>query len=450
MPTVFFAFRDAPDRRAALRDRGSLDRLPALRARRGACTRRGCPPQPGARRATAVVGTDARPGCEPRAAAIGGYGGDFASAFASLRAANRADVVFATADSLAIPLLLLKHAGLLRPPVVYTPIGLPERLVQVRRRGLYAGALRRARTIATYSQAEAEFLWDWIGAGVEIVFLPFGVDVEAFRPRPEQTLEDDVVSIGADPRRDFALLTTVAARNPRIRFRIVATPEHIRALGLLPSNVQVESGLILEQVRDRLAVAHVVALPVRRNSYSGATTVLLQAMALAKPVVVSRTDAIERGYALEDGVNCGSSSPVTRMPSSERCSRRSSNPGRSARVRAKRSNGTSRGSATRAACGPCCRPHGRENAPEAAGAARPGRARLSARPAATGPTSPSSMDSMSRPTAAGTSSCSLWSASFSAAASTSSGTASPATPLRASTTRSTSTSTASSAFGART
>jgi len=43
---------------------------------------------------------------------------------------------------------------------------------------------------------------------------------------------------------------------------------------------------------------------VRDNSYSGATTVLLQAMASAKPVVVSRTAAIARGYHLEDGLNC--------------------------------------------------------------------------------------------------------------------------------------------------
>jgi glycosyltransferase involved in cell wall biosynthesis len=48
----------------------------------------------------------------------------------------------------------------------------------------------------------------------------------------------------------------------------------------------------------------VVALPVRENSYSGATTTLLQAMACAKPVVVSRTSAIARGYHLEDGLNC--------------------------------------------------------------------------------------------------------------------------------------------------
>ncbi len=62
--------------------------------------------------------------------------------------------------------------------------------------------------------------------------------------------------------------------------------------------------LSLDAVRDRLAAARVVALPVRRNSYSGATTVLLQAMALAKPTVVSRTDAIAQGYGLKDRINC--------------------------------------------------------------------------------------------------------------------------------------------------
>ena len=58
------------------------------------------------------------------------------------------------------------------------------------------------------------------------------------------------------------------------------------------------------QVRERLAAPALVALPVRENSYSGATTVLLQAMAMGKPVIVSRTAAIATGYELEDGVNC--------------------------------------------------------------------------------------------------------------------------------------------------
>jgi len=303
MPTVFFAFRDAPDRRAALRSPGVLDRyrlfgLDEVRER-GAEVRhnleRAGPPV-WARVLGKLTNT--------LVDLLGGYGGDFASAFASLRAAKRADVVFATADTLALPLLLLKRAGLLGPPLVYTPIGLPERLTQVRRRRLYASALRCAHTIVTYSRAEADWLRDWIGSDApEIVFVPFGVDTEAFRPS-HSTPDIDVVAVGADPRRDFELLKAVALRRPELTFRIVATKEQVMALGALPAHVAVESDISLEEVRDRLARARVVALPVRPNSYSGATTVLLQAMALAKPVVVSRTDAIADGYGLEDGVNC--------------------------------------------------------------------------------------------------------------------------------------------------
>jgi glycosyltransferase involved in cell wall biosynthesis len=57
-------------------------------------------------------------------------------------------------------------------------------------------------------------------------------------------------------------------------------------------------------IRERLLRARVVALPVRENTYSGATTTLLQAMACGKPAVVTRTAAIARGYHLEDGANC--------------------------------------------------------------------------------------------------------------------------------------------------
>jgi glycosyltransferase involved in cell wall biosynthesis len=56
-------------------------------------------------------------------------------------------------------------------------------------------------------------------------------------------------------------------------------------------------------MRRRLLEARLVALPVRENTYSGATTVLLQAMALEKPVVVTRTSAIASGYGLVDGEN---------------------------------------------------------------------------------------------------------------------------------------------------
>jgi glycosyltransferase involved in cell wall biosynthesis len=133
-------------------------------------------------------------------------------------------------------------------------------------------------------------------------FVPFGVDVEAFRPR-ESPSDIDVVSIGADPHRDFGLLLSVARAMPETGFLAVTTRDRARSLGDRPGNVSVETDLPFDEMRRRLERAHVVALPVRENSYSGATTVLLQAMALAKPVVATRTAAIATGYGLEDGGN---------------------------------------------------------------------------------------------------------------------------------------------------
>ncbi len=306
--SVFFAYRDAPERRAALAaPPGSLERYRLFGldeiAARGVHVRhnleRGTPPRWArvADKATREI-----------VARTGGYGGDFASILASLRAANAADVVFSTVDTVGIPLILLKRAGLLRSAIVYTAIGLPERLVQLRgerMRRLYTSALRGTDAIVAYAESEAAWVRDWLGPGAPPVrFVPFGVDTDAFRPLPQRAPEIDVISVGADPRREFDLLAAVAARRPELSFRIVANADHARSLGSLPRNVAIETDIPLEQVRDRLAAARVVALPVRHNSYSGATTVLLQAMAMAKPVVVSRTEAIADGYGLEDGVNC--------------------------------------------------------------------------------------------------------------------------------------------------
>jgi glycosyltransferase involved in cell wall biosynthesis len=308
-PNVFFAFRDAPERRSALAaapgspERYRLFGLDEI-ARRGVEVRhnleRAGQAPAWARAASAAIN---RP-----LYATGGYGGDFASILASLRQINAAGVVLSTVDTVGIPLMLLKRAGLVRVPIVYVSIGLPERLDQLRggrMRRLYTNALSNTRVIVTYSLNEAEWLRDWLGREAPpVVFVPFGVDVDAFRPSPGREPNTDVLSIGVDPRRDFDLLLAVARRHPELSFRLVMSADRARSLGALPGNVALETDVPLEQVRERLAQARVVALPVCDNSYSGATTTLLQAMAMAKPVVVSRTSAIAEGYELEDRVNC--------------------------------------------------------------------------------------------------------------------------------------------------
>ena len=308
MTSVFYLFRDAPHRRSALKlepgspARYSLYGLDQL-VERGYAVRHNLE-RPAPSTWARITGASLKGGLE----AAGGYGGDFATVLSSLRRLNRADVVFSTVDTVGIPLMLLAQARVVRPPFVYSAIGLPERLVQLRSgrmERLYARALGSASALVAYSEHEADVLARWLrerGAEVPVEFVPFGVDTDAFRPtsRPPDV---DVVSIGADPHRDFELLLEVARALPEASFLVVTTGDRARTLVGRPSNVSVETDLPFDAMRRRLEGARIVALPVRDNSYSGATTVLLQAMALAKPVVVTRTAAIASGYGLDDGVN---------------------------------------------------------------------------------------------------------------------------------------------------
>ena len=308
-PAAFFLYRDSPLRREALHrppgagERYCLYGLDEIAAS-GVRVRHNLEPAfaPGALTRTTARVLD-------RAVRLGGgYSGDFARVLACRRELNRADVVFSTVDTVGIPLALLGRLGLVRPPVVYAAIGLPERLSQLRTafaRRLFRDAYGRLHTVVAYGWGEVEDLRRWLGdTGPRVEFVPFGVDTNVFRPDPGISIQEDVVSVGADPRRDFPLLVDLARRLPQRSFRIVASADNARLLGERPANVALEVDVPFHRVSERLLGARAVVLPVGQNSYSGATTTLLQAMACGKPVVVTRTAAIERGYHLEDGSNC--------------------------------------------------------------------------------------------------------------------------------------------------
>ena len=310
MATVFYAYRDSPQRRRALAaptgapERYLLFGLDQLAERgwtaRHDLERAGEPP------AWARAGGAALKAALERA---GGYGGDFPTVLASLRGANRADVVLSTVDTVGIPLLLLAKTGRLRPPLVYVAIGLPERLERLRSermRGLYAQALGSTAAVAAYSEHEVNVLRSFMsayGTSTRVEFVPFGVDERAFAPSLREP-RVDVLMVGADPHRDVELFVGLAVEMPNRSFRLVTTADRVQALGSPPPNLAVESDISFGDMKLRLEEARVVALPVLDNSYSGATTVLLQAMALGKPVVVSRTKAIATGYGLVDGETC--------------------------------------------------------------------------------------------------------------------------------------------------
>lgn len=241
---------------------------------------------------------------------FGGCGGDFASVWPCLQQANEADVIVSTVDSVGLPLLFFKQLGWVRRPIVYVSIGLPDRLKRLRNpwmRRAYRRTLSQLGALVAYGHGETRELREWLADGghdAPVRFVPFGVDADYFQPDPDARPEVDVVSIGIDSYRDYPLLAGVLQSHPEISGKIVAGKRHLRNLRVELPNLHIGPEVPFADIRGLMARARMVVLPVRQNSYSGATTVLLQAMAMAKPVVVSSTHAIENGYHLEDGVNC--------------------------------------------------------------------------------------------------------------------------------------------------
>lgn len=157
-----------------------------------------------------------------------------------------------------------------------------------------------------YGYEESQRLKDLLGLpSACIQFIPFGVDTHLFTPSPPSS-QGPILSIGADPNRDFNLLIRVATQITQ-QILIVTTTRRAKMLrtkwGTLPRNVLIRCDVPFSQIPSLIAGAKFVVLPLKKNSYSGATTTLLQCMAMAKTVIVSQTGAIADGYHLRHREN---------------------------------------------------------------------------------------------------------------------------------------------------
>jgi glycosyltransferase involved in cell wall biosynthesis len=240
---------------------------------------------------------------------LGGSSGDFASILASLHAIRSSGLVVSTVDSLGVPLLWLRRLGMFFTPIVYVSIGFPERLQKMSPfwQGVYKRLLRQASAVVAYGFEEADILRQYMESARRdrVHFVPFGANTRYFNPGLT-SLEPgaDILSVGADPQRDFCLLIELARRHPEWSFAAIASGVNADLLKDSPPNMTLYRDLSLEDVRAHMISARLIVLPVKENTYSGATTTLLQAMAMAKPIVISRVGAIREGYGLRDGENC--------------------------------------------------------------------------------------------------------------------------------------------------
>lgn len=238
---------------------------------------------------------------------FGGAGGDWMSVIRNLKEINRSAVVFSTVDNVGIPLAVLKWLGVVKPPVIYTSIGLLEKMDAIRSgalKRLYVKVFQKIERVISYSLIEAELLEQRVELPKAVSrFVPLGIMDQYFRP-VSRNIQWDIISIGSDSRRDFPLLLKYAENHPEKSVLFVASNNHDYLKAVELPNVEILFNIPLPDMKACIEASKLVVLPVRPNSYTGATTTLLQSMCLGKCIIVSAVEPIKRGYQLEHGTNC--------------------------------------------------------------------------------------------------------------------------------------------------
>lgn len=234
-----------------------------------------------------------------------GYAGEFAWVTPWLRSFSRAQSLLVYSGRVMFALMHLQRLSLFpRKPTVFITMGLPEKLRLIQEQapqamGWWLSAIGGIQQVVTLSSPERDELASEFGLCQNVKSIPAGVDVDYFRPRDEPA-DVDVLSIGADQHRDFGLLFRVATELTDLSFRVVTTAVRAAQWEYVPANVEVLTDVPMSTIRDIMARARLIALPVHPNSYSGATTVLLQAMAMGKCVIANQVGASKDGM-LRDG-----------------------------------------------------------------------------------------------------------------------------------------------------
>lgn len=226
-------------------------------------------------------------------------GRDAALAVLGFLERRRYEAIFSNGENVSIPLAMLFALGRKRP--AHALIG--HHLSTPKKRQFLRRLHKQMDAIFVYAATQMAHATEQLGIPTEKVHLiPFHADHRFYHPMDTPT-ENMICSAGLEWRdyptmieavRDLDVEVRLAAASPWSKHR------NETADRVLPPNVQCRR-YDYEELRDLYARARVVVVPLYENDFQAGVTTLLEAMAMAKPVVVTRT--IGQRDVVEDGVN---------------------------------------------------------------------------------------------------------------------------------------------------
>ena len=209
---------------------------------------------------------------------------------AALTAAAEADAVFSDGEHIGIPMgIAMRTIGPMRPHLVLghhlTTRSKPRLLRWLRHMGI--------TRVLVHSTAQLRIAQESLGfRGGAVAFEPYYADARFWSPQGDGEVTDLIVSAGRE-HRDYSTLAAAVAELPVqavIASGSLFSPDATcRVPDVLPSNVSVGMRSALE-LRRLYECAAVVVVPLIPNDFQAGVTTLLEAMAMARPVIVTATE----------------------------------------------------------------------------------------------------------------------------------------------------------------
>ncbi len=213
------------------------------------------------------------------------------------------DCIFAVNEASALPVLVLKRLGLLRRPVIVFCTGLMHpRNRSGARRALWGWLLPCAEAVVSQTTMEFKSTWVEFGLRKDRQFLiPMLVDVDFFTPQEAAPRGDYCLAVGTNQGRDYPTLLEALPKEEKLiivtdAYNARIVEEH-REPG---AHVEVFQAISILELRKLYTNAKVIINPLVETDYCSGHTVLLENMALARPVIISSVDGMKDYF--EDGV----------------------------------------------------------------------------------------------------------------------------------------------------
>lgn len=202
------------------------------------------------------------------------------------------DAIFTNGENLGIPLALLLKTARRRPG--HVTIG--HRVSTGKKRLFFRllHAERQIDTIFVYARTQREWAETQLGIpGEKLALIAFHADQQFYRPQTNTAVEPNQLCSAGLEWRDYPTLIAAVTDLPQLTVKLAAASPWSKhtdetASRVLPPHVSAQR-YEYSALRDLYASSNIVVVPLYENDFQAGVTTLLEAMAMGKAVIVTRT-----------------------------------------------------------------------------------------------------------------------------------------------------------------